>query len=61
MAYKLLRIFLASAIVDNDGNLNVSKKALAEFSDLCMKHKGFQILATPNDEHDMDLTLEWYD
>lgn len=61
VANKLLRIFLASAIIDNNGVLNVSKKALAELSDECRKYKGFQIIATPNDENDMDISLEWYD
>ena len=57
---KLLRIFLASAIVDSNGELNISRKALSEFSEKLGKSKGFELLVTPTDDHDMNLTLEWY-
>jgi hypothetical protein len=60
VASKLLRIFLASAIADNNGTLNISKRALAELADNCLKHKGFEIVATPTDDNDIDLTVEWY-
>ena len=56
---KLLRIFLAAAIIDNDGLLPISRKALAELSDNCMTHRGFQIIATPGEDHGMDLSVEW--
>lgn len=60
-ASKLLRIFLAAAIVDSGGSLTVSKKALAEFSDHVKQHRGFTLYCTPGDDHDMDLHIEWYD
>jgi hypothetical protein len=56
---RLLRILLASAIIDSGGNLNISRKSLAELSDYCSDYRGFQILATPGDDHGMELTIEW--
>jgi len=60
-ASKLLRIFLAASIIDNGGTLPVSRKSLAELSDEVNKHRGFQIVAYPGDDHSMELSLEWYD
>jgi hypothetical protein len=57
---KLLRVFLASAIIDNNGSLDISRRSLAELSELCAKHKGFDLLATPTDDSNINLTLEWY-
>lgn len=57
---KLLRIFLAAAIIDSNDLLPVSRKALAELSDKCMTHRGFQIVATPGEDHGMDLSVEWF-
>jgi hypothetical protein len=57
---KLLRIFLAASIIDSGGTLNVSRKALAELSDKCLSYRGFQIIAAPGEDHDMDLSLEWH-
>ena len=57
---KLLRIFLAAAIIDSNDLLPVSRKALAELSDKCMVHRGFQIVATPGEDHGMDLSVEWF-
>lgn len=57
---RLLRIFLAAAIIDNGGSLNVSRKALAELSDNCNRFRTFQLLATPGDDHGMDLSVEWH-
>ena len=56
---KLLRIFLAAAIIDNNDMLPISRKALAELSDKCMSHRGFQIIATPGEDYGMDLSVEW--
>lgn len=58
-AVKLLRIFLASTIIDNGGSLSISRKAFAELSDNVLKNRGFQLIATPDDDHGMQLTLEW--
>jgi len=58
-AVKLLRLFLASAIVDNGGSINISAKAFSEVSDKLQTHKIFEILATPGDDRSMDITLEW--
>lgn len=60
-ASKLMRIFLAASIIDNGGTLPVSRKSLAELSDEVNKHRGFQIIAYPGDDHSMELSLEWYD
>ena len=60
-ASKLLRIFLAAAIVDSGNKLTVSRKALAEFSEQLQKRRGFTILCSPGDDHDMELHIEWYD
>jgi hypothetical protein len=57
---KLLKIFLSSAIIDNGGTLNISRRSLAELSDLCEANAGFCLLATPNEERDMELQIEWY-
>ena len=43
---KLLRIFLAAAIIDSNDLLPVSRKALAELSDKCIAYRGFHIVAT---------------
>jgi len=56
---KLLRIFLAATIIDSNELLPVSRRALAELSDKCLTHRGFQIIATPGEDHGMDLSLEW--
>ena len=56
---KLLRIFLAATIIDNNNTLSVSRRALAELSEKCMTHRGFQIIATPGEDHGMDLSVEW--
>lgn len=56
---RLLRILLASSIIDNGGNMNISRKALAELSDSCNDYRGFQILATPDEDHGMELSIEW--
>jgi len=55
---KLLRVFLASAIIDNGGTLSISRKSLSELSDYILKHKSFHLVATPDSEHGMQLTLE---
>lgn len=60
-ASKLMRIFLAASIIDNGGNLPVSRRSLAELSDEVNKHRGFQIIAYPGDDRSMELSLEWYD
>ena len=57
---RLLRIFLAATILDNNGTLNVSRKAFAELSDNCNKYRSFQILASPGEDHGMDLSVEWH-
>jgi hypothetical protein len=57
---RLLKIFIASAIIDNNGSLDISRRSLAELSELCAKHKGFDLLATPTDDSNINLTLEWY-
>jgi hypothetical protein len=36
-------------------------QSLAELSDEVNKHRGFQIVAYPGDDHSMELSLEWYD
>lgn len=58
---RLLRIFLAAAIIDNGGNLPISRKSLSELSDEANLHRGFQIIASPGEDHSMELSLEWYD
>lgn len=58
---RLLRIFLAAAIIDNGGNLPISRRSLAELSDEAEAHRGFQIIASPGEDNSMDLSLEWYD
>jgi hypothetical protein len=57
---KLLKIFLSAAIIDNGGSLNISRRSLSELSDLCEANAGFCLLASPNQEQDMELRLEWY-
>jgi len=59
-AVKLLKIFLAASIIDNGGQLDISKKALAELSDNVSKHRGFHLMAYPGEDNGMELTLEWY-
>lgn len=58
-AVKLLRLFLASAIADNGGTLNISAKAFSEVSESLRNHRVFEILATPGPDRSMDITLEW--
>lgn len=58
-SHKLLRIFLAASVIDSGGTMNVSRKALAELSEKAGKYRGFQIMASPGDDHGMDLSLEW--
>jgi hypothetical protein len=58
----LLRYFLSAAIADNNGVLNISRKALAEIAAKCDAHKSFEIWTSGDFNDDgIELTLNWVD
>ena len=58
----LLRYFLSAAIADNNGVLNISRKALAEIASKCDTHKSFEIWTSADFNQDgLELTLNWVD
>lgn len=59
---KLLKFFLGAAILDGNGKLQISRKALSEFSENCGKYKAFELLADPDFNDDgLELTIKWHD
>ena len=59
---KLLKFFLGAAVLDGNGQLQVSRKALSEFTEMCRKHKAFELWADPDFNGDgIELTIKWHD
>ena len=59
-ATKLLRILLASTIIDDGGSMQISRKAMAELSENVLKYRGFHLVAYPGEDNNMELSIEWY-
>jgi hypothetical protein len=58
---KLLKFFIGATILDGNGRLQISRRALAEFADLCGKHSSFELWADPDFSEDgLDLTIKWH-
>ena len=58
----LLRYFLSAAIADNNGVLNISRKALAEIAAKCDAHKSFEIWTSADFNQDgVELRVNWVD
>lgn len=58
----LLKIFIAATIIDNNGKLEISRKAMKEFTDLCKQAGNFELWAEPSENHEsLDLTIEWHE
>ena len=59
---KLLRFFLGAAVLDGNGQFQISCKALSEFTEMCGKHKTFELWADPDFNGDgIELTIKWYE
>ena len=59
---KLLKFFLGAAVLDGNGQFQVSRKALSEFMEMCGKHKTFELWADPDFNGDgIELTIKWHD
>lgn len=59
---KLLKFFLGAAVLDGNGQFQISRKALSEFIELCGKHKTFELWADPDFNDDgIELTIKWHD
>lgn len=59
---KLLKFFLGAAILDGNGQFQISRKALSEFVEMCGKHKTFELWADPDFNDDgIELTIKWHD
>jgi hypothetical protein len=59
---KLLKFFLGAAILDGNGQFQISRKALSEFVEMCGKHKTFELWADPDFNDDgIELTIRWHD
>lgn len=59
---KLLKFFLGAAILDGNGSLQISRKALSEFIALCEKNSSFELWADPDFNGDgIELSLKWHE
>ena len=59
---KLLKFFLGAAVLDGNGQFQISRKALSEFVEMCGKHKTFELWADPDFNDDgIELTIKWHD
>ena len=59
---KLLKFFLGAAVLDGNGQFQISRKALSEFVEMCGKHKTFELWADPDFNDDgIELTIKWHE
>lgn len=59
---KLLKFFLGASIIDGNGSLQISRKALSEFIALCEKNSSFELWADPDFNGDgIELSLKWHE
>jgi hypothetical protein len=59
---KLLKFFLGAAVLDGNGQFQITRKALSEFIEMCEKHKAFELWADPDFNGDgIELTIKWHD
>ena len=59
---KLLKFFLGASIIDGNGSLQISRKALSELITLCGKNSSFELWADPYFNGDgIELSLKWHE
>ena len=59
---KLLKFFLGASIIDGNGSLQISRKALSELITLCGKNSSFELWADPDFNGDgIELSLKWHE
>jgi hypothetical protein len=59
---KLLKFFLGAAILDGNGSLQISRKALSEFVALCENNSSFELWADPDfNGEGIELSLKWHE
>lgn len=56
----LLKIFIAAAIIDNNGTLEISQRAIKEFRDMCKGADTFELWAEPSEGYEsLNVTIKW--